>query len=324
MPAILTHDFFGKSVADDAAKLLGFVTEDERCAFLLGNQGPDPLFYLCIDPLMSKWEPLGNVMHSARPARLLLAMHEAAERLEGTERMTARAYVAGFTCHYLLDRAVHPLVYHWQFGLTKAGVPGLDESSQKYVHAEIERDLDEAVLWGVEHKTIHEYKPYEEVLRASGRVLAAVDKVYFYVSLWAYGRAIDPRTFSTAVREFRLTQRVFYSAHSVKTRAIADAERLVRGGGHSLVGAMAHRVRAEATSDFDNREHRAWENPFTHEVREASFEDLFEEARACVLPTLDAMFSGDFDKKASAELTGGLNFEGEPVDPDGSFEWQGL
>ena len=42
MPAILTHDFFGKCVADDAAKLLGFVTEDERCAFLLGNQGPDP------------------------------------------------------------------------------------------------------------------------------------------------------------------------------------------------------------------------------------------------------------------------------------------
>lgn len=323
MPAILTHDFFGKSVADDAAKLLGFVTEDERCAFLLGNQGPDPLFYLCVDPLMSKWEPLGNVMHSARPARLLLAMHEAAERLEGAERMTARAYVAGFACHYLLDRAVHPFVYYWQLGLTKAGVPGLDASSQKYVHAEIERDLDEAVLWGVEHKTIREYRPYEEVLRASGRVLAAVDKVYFYVSLWAYGRAIDPRTFSTAVHEFRLTQRVFYSSHGVKTRAIADAERLVRGG-HSLVGAMAHRVRAEATSDFDNRERRAWENPFTHEVREASFADLFEEARACVLPALGAMFSGDFDRKAAAELTGGLNFEGEPVDPDGGFDWQGL
>ena len=84
---------------------------------------------------------------------------------------------------------------------------------------------------------------------------------------------------------------------------------------------MAHRVRAEATSDFDNRERRAWENPFTHEVREVSFADLFEEARACVLPALGAMFSGDFDRKAAAELTGGLNFEGEPVDPDGGFGW---
>ena len=126
------------------------------------------------------------------------------------------------------------------------------------------------------------------------------------------------------MHEFRLTQRVFYSAQGVKARAIADAERLVRGGGHSLVGAMAHRVRAEATSDFDNRERRAWENPFTHEVREVSFADLFEEARACVLPALGAMFSGDFDRKAAAELTGGLNFEGEPVDPDGNFDWQGL
>jgi hypothetical protein len=165
MPAILTHDFFGKSVFDDVSKLLGFATEDERCAFLLGNQGPDPLFYLCIDPLMHKWEPLGNAMHSARPSRLLVAMHEAAERLEGADRMAARAYVAGFACHYLLDRSVHPLVYHWQYGLTKAGVAGLGPESEQVVHAEVERDLDEAVLWGAEHKTIREYRPYEEVLR---------------------------------------------------------------------------------------------------------------------------------------------------------------
>lgn len=321
MPAILTHDFFGKSVFDDVSKLLGFATEDERCAFLLGNQGPDPLFYLCIDPLMHKWEPLGNAMHSARPSRLLVAMHEAAERLEGADRMAARAYVAGFACHYLLDRSVHPLVYHWQYGLTKAGVAGLGPESEQVVHAEVERDLDEAVLWGAEHKTIREYRPYEEVLRASNGALSAVDKVYFYVTLWAYGRAVDPRTFSTAVHEFRLVQHVFYSSHGAKTKAISAIERAARGGGHSLVGAMAHRVRAEASSDFDNRGHGVWENPFTHEETTASFEDLFEAARACVLPALDAMFSGEFGISEAAELTGGLNFEGEPVDPDGEFGW---
>lgn len=320
MPAILTHDFFGKSVADDVSKLLSFSTEDERRAFLLGNQGPDPLFYLCIDPLMHKWEPLGNVMHSARPARLVCAMHEAAERLEGSDRAAARAYVAGFYCHYLLDRAVHPLVYHWQEGLTRAGVPGLGPESAQCVHAEVERDLDEAVLFGAEGRTVAEYRPYEEVLHASGRVLSAVDKLYFYAALWAYGRAIDPRTFSTAVREFRFCQRALYSPSGRKVALVGAAERLA-GGGHSLVAALSHRSRPEAASDFDNRGHEAWENPFTHAVSSASFQDLFEGARSEVLPFIDEAFSAGFDEPASSALTGDLNFEGEPSAPDADFDW---
>ena len=149
MPAILTHDLFGRDVMDDASDLLGFRTRDEKDAFLLGNQGPDPLFYLVIDPLMRKWSPLGNVMHAARPARLLVAMREAAERLEGRERRLARAYVAGFACHWQLDSTIHPFVYHWQNGICSAGVPGLDEGAASRVHAEIERDLDEMVLFSV-------------------------------------------------------------------------------------------------------------------------------------------------------------------------------
>ncbi|MDO4848773.1 MAG: hypothetical protein Q4B45_03245 [Coriobacteriia bacterium] len=322
MPAILTHDFFGKSVEDDVSQLLGFTTEDERRAFLLGNQGPDPLFFLCIDPLMGKWEPLGNVMHESRPARLVFAMREAAERLEGIDRMVARAYVAGFVCHYLLDRSVHPLVYHWQEGLTSAGVEGLGPESASVVHAEIERDIDEAVLWGTEHKTIREYRPYAEVLRASSRVLAAVDKVYFYVALWAYGRAIDPRTFSTAVHEFRLVQRAFYSPGGKKAAVMALIERRVSAHGHSRVAAMAHRVRAEAVSDFDNRWHGPWTNPFTGDASTESFADLFESARACVLPALAEVFSCGFDEAASEELTGNLNFEGAPASPDGPVGWK--
>lgn len=313
MPAIMTHDFFGRGVADDVAKLMSFTTEDERRAFLLGNQGPDPLFYLCIDPLMHKWEPLGNVMHHQKSARLILAMREAAERLEGRDRMCARAYVAGFVCHYLLDSAVHPLVYFWQDGLTHAGVDGLGPESGQVVHAEVERDLDEAVLYAATGLTVAEYKPYAEVLRASGRVLQAVDKVYFYVALWTYGKAIDPRTFSTAVKEFRLVQRVFYSASGKKTRVLAGIERLARSGGHSLLGAMSHRARASAESDFDNRVHASWENPFTHEPSTASFEDLYEAARARVLPAVAEVFSADFDEAAAHELTGDLNFEGDPA-----------
>ena len=321
MPAILTHDLFGRDVIDDAADIVGFGSVDERDAFLLGNQGPDPLFYLVIDPLMHKWSPLGNVMHDSRPALLMLAMHGAADRLEGRERRIARAYVAGFACHWLLDSTMHPFVYYWQNGLTGAGVPGLDESAASRVHAEIERDLDEMALFSLTGQTVETYQPHDRVLTASRAVLAAVDKIYFYVALWAYGRAIDPRTFSTAVHEFRLAQHAFDSSTGRKRAVLAAVERLATREPFSLVRSMSHRARAEATSDFDNRAHLAWENPFTHEKSEKDFWDLWADARSRVPGTVEALFSDGFDLPAARELTGDVNFEGATSAPDAPFAW---
>ena len=114
MPAIVTHDLFGRAVADDVADLMNFRSVDERDAYLLGNQGPDPLFYLVAHPLMAKWSKLGNTMHDASPAPLLVAMREAADQLEGRERGIARAYEPlGTGLHHaplcvLLAKRPHP------------------------------------------------------------------------------------------------------------------------------------------------------------------------------------------------------------------------
>lgn len=322
MPAILTHHLFGEGVIDDALDLLGLRTADEKDAFLLGNQGPDPLFYLFADPLMKKWLPLGHVMHDARPAALLSALREACERIEGRGRTIAKAYVAGFVCHWLLDSSMHPYIYCWQNGLCAAGVPGLDERDASKVHAEIERDLDETVLYSLVGQTVERYRPHERVLRASRSVLAVVDKVYFYVALWAYGRPIDPRTFSTAVREFRLVQTALDSPTGRKRALLGAAERAFARTPYSLAYAMSHRVRAESASAFDNREGRAWENPFTGERSTASFWDIYEDAQSRVLGTLDELFSPGFDRAAARELTGDVNFEGAVSAPDASFAWE--
>lgn len=321
MPAILTHDLFGRGVLEDASRLLSLRSVEERDAFLLGNQGPDPLFYLRVDPLMHKWSPLGNAMHETSPARLLLAMREAAWRLDGRERQLARAYVAGFACHWLLDSTVHPLVYYWQRGLTAAGVPGLDASAGSRVHAEVERDLDEAVLYRLTGRTVERWVPHERTLATSRAVLAAVDKVYFYVALWVFGRAIDPRTFSTAVHEFRLVQRVFDSPRGEKRRVLGTLERVLTRQPFSLVCSMSHRARASEVSDFDNRDHLAWENPHTHERSTASFWDLFDAARARALPVIDELINGAPDLAAARRLTADLNFEGAVTEPVGASGW---
>ena len=45
---IITHDFFGRDVYDALFQTIGG-SRDEADAFLLGNQGPDPLFYAVAD-----------------------------------------------------------------------------------------------------------------------------------------------------------------------------------------------------------------------------------------------------------------------------------
>ena len=142
MPAIMTHDFFGKDVYDECFSTIG-MTADERDAFLLGNQGPDPLFYTLIDPALKDFRNVGDVMHHERPTSLICAMRLAYEALDSSDRASGRAYALGFLCHYLLDSAMHPLVYAEQYAFCDAGVEGLDRSAGSYVHAEIERDFDE-------------------------------------------------------------------------------------------------------------------------------------------------------------------------------------
>ena len=170
MPALLAHDFFAQDAFGSAIQTVSLYTPDERDAFLLGSQGPDPLFYLLLPPL-EEFRKLGNLMHSEGPSSLLVAMRMAVDGLDEEDQPIGRAYLAGFVCHYLLDRAIHPLVGFWERGICQAGVLDLDATDSSAVHAEVERDFDEMVLYKKRNQTILAYRPYEEVLRARDEVL---------------------------------------------------------------------------------------------------------------------------------------------------------
>lgn len=317
MPAILTHDFFGRDAEELVSAQVNLISKDAHDAFMLGCQGPDPLFYLVVDPHIRTSCRVGDLMHAESPAKLLLALHDALSMCTRSELPVARAYAAGFVCHYLLDSAAHPLVFAQERAVCAAGVDGLDESDHSIVHAEIERDLDEMVLYTKLHETIATYRPYVNVLRASDATLSIIDKLYFYMSLWTYSRTLQMDTYTHAVRSFRLVQRAFWSPTGKLTNAIAVPDRLVRHTRYSLAKAMSHRVRAQESSPFANHEHRPWVHPGTGETSTESFWDLYEEALGQVFDALAAFFAQDFDREAALALThGGQNFCGDPVPYD--------
>ena len=314
MPAVITHDLFGKDAYADVSALLRFSSFDQHDAFLLGNQGPDPLFFLLLDPTFPAENRVGDLMHDERPAHLVCALRDSLSMLSERERPVGEAYAAGFLCHYLLDCTTHPLIIAEQRSICSAGVEGLDESDGGEVHAEIEREIDEMVLFTKTGKTVADWRPYRETLAASEEVLAVIDKMYFYTVMWTYSMMLDLDTYTRSVHCFRNYLRLIWSKGGAKRKFIGRLEKPLFHKRYSLVEAMSHRVRAERTSAFDNADHRVWEHPYNQSSSTESFWDLYEEALDKVFDVQTSFFAKGFDLRDAVALTGSVNFSGEVVD----------
>ena len=160
MPALITHHLFGEESIDRLPQ--GVITSDEeRIAFILGNQGPDPFFFSHSDTACFRLHAAGagraSVAHVSPvrvPARRRVA--SAAAR-----RQLGRAFALGLLSHYVLDRNAHPFVYEQQFGIVESDSELEDSSSQ--VHAVIESDLDVLMLQlNRDGATVDDYPPAGE------------------------------------------------------------------------------------------------------------------------------------------------------------------
>ena len=127
-----------------------------------------------------------------------------------------------------------------------------------------------------------------------------------------FGKIIPRNAFGDSVRCFRLVQHLFHSGSGVKREAIARIEELVRP--YSFYRAMSHRAILAETCAYDNREHAAWENPFTHEKSADSFWGRYEKAQQR-FDEVSPLFDADgFTAEAARAITRDLNFSGEPVE----------
>ena len=311
MPAIITHDAFGQDAYARQYAEIGS-TKDEVEAFLLGNQGPDPLFYSVANPLLAPVHKLGSLMHHDKPTEVIAAFKQAVDALDEDDRSIGRAYALGFLGHYVLDSTMHPLVYFHEYALCDAGEPGLSRDDGNEVHAVIESEYDEMVLTAKRGETVATFNPAVNILKGSDHMLSIVSTMYANVVFSAYGKIIPIRAFGDAVKCFRLVQHLFHSSTGIKREAIASIEELVRP--YSFYRAMSHRAILADTCAYDNREHATWENPFTGEQSTDSFWDRYEHASARFDEARKAFDEDGFDLAAARKITGDLNFSGDPVE----------
>ena len=308
MPALITHDMFGHDIHEKIAETIGSGRE-EVLAFLLGNQGPDPLFYAIASPRLRGLAALGHRMHAENPEALIAAFRQAASLLSVTEVITGRAYVLGFLCHYALDSVLHPLVYAQLYELCDAGIEGLSRDDAGEVHAVIESELDELVLSVRRRTTIAAFHPAKQILLATPRVERIVSHLYANATRLAYGIKIPLDGYAQTLHLYRRALKLLYSPRNIKRTVVVAVEERFRP--YSFYRAMSMRNLHLEESDFDNHEHRPWENPFTHEVSTDSFWDLYDKAQKLAIAGIELIDVAEFEREILISLTGNRNFSGE-------------
>ena len=261
MPALITHDTFGRDVYDRRHSFIGG-TRDEADAFLLGNQGPDfLLFYSVLSPRLHAVHRLGNRMHNEKPSELLEAFKQSLFVLkEGEQGHSGVPMRWAFSAIICWTPPCTPSCSSRSTRHATQCEPGLDRSHGSEVHGVIESEFDELVLYTKRGETIATFDPSREVLKASDHVLAVVSKMYAYVALTLFGIFIPANAFGSSVEAVPPGAGVLlFAQKGIKRDVVARIEEVVRP--HSFYRAMSHRCVALEESMFDNREHALWKGP---------------------------------------------------------------
>lgn len=306
MPALITHHIFGEDVV--GALPAGMVdTEEELLAFLLGNQGPDPLFARAttLPATARACRRLAGKIQGEHTTRAFMAVRDGVSHLPVPDERVGRAFSFGLLAHFALDCTAHPFVIGQVRALAEAD-PTL-APARREVHALIESDLDSWILWEKRRATVRE-RPAASNLMRTERVERVAGALFSQMALSVYGIAIGAREYAGCVRDYELVYRAVDPAGSVHARALGAAERLAHG--RSFAQALAHYVRRDGECPAANLERRAWRDPFTGAVRHESFADLFDEATLLYPRLAEAFARGD--EKLLRALVAGRNYGGRP------------
>ena len=267
MPALATHRLVGERLIQH-----GRVPSCVRAwpsAFLVGCQGPDPLFFRfrAAPTAIVRTVRAGSALHRRYPAEVLerlVALGEAA----GDD---ALAFALGMACHYAVDRTAHPLVYATQHALSQDD-PALALAPHE-THACIEADLDVYLLHAWDDKSLDDVE-LSDMLDLDERQTTIAGAMVARAASDVVGLKLTNTDYPRALADMRTLYKINEPYGRPTTRAIARVERLART--HSMIAALSHRDFSEAGRTWANLKRHAWVDPRTHEERTESFEDLLD------------------------------------------------
>lgn len=311
MPALITHHLFGEESIDRLpAGIIG--SDDERMAFLIANQGPDPFFFRVRTPHIVECMSLAHAMHRCRISPQFAALRDGVSHLQRHDAQIGRAFALGMLSHYVLDRNAHPFVYAQQWGIQE--VDETLENAGSQVHAIIESDLDVLMLQIKRDGATTADCPPESELVSTARINKVAGALMSHVALSVFELLVGAIEYGGAVADMKLVYKLVEPSGAPISQMLGRLEGSFRG--QSLLASLAHRVTAEPPLRAGNMGHIEWENPFTRQVSHESFPEVFDRALDDYAQAAAAFVDG----VPMEEVTGRVNYSGRPLTDDEELE----
>ena len=308
MPALITHHLFGEEAVQ---RIPHEITGDalEYTAFILGNQGPDPLFFRFRSANAPVAHLVGQRMHAGRMSAAFTMLRDGVSRLPQADAGIGRAFALGLLAHYALDRTAHPFVYQQQQGILQA-----DRSLARCggeVHAIIESDIDVYMLQLKRNGATAADCPPAAEIATGERINRVAGALMSYMASFAYGIEMSGRAYGGAVADMQLVYRMIEPAGSPVSAGLGGVERIARGG-RSMLQALAHPVTTETPAGAVNLARKPWKDPFTHVERTDDFAQTFGRALDYYEQAAHRFIAGG----DMAQVTEHVNYSGRPLGED--------
>ncbi|WP_070120371.1 zinc dependent phospholipase C family protein [Bacillus marinisedimentorum] len=268
MPNVWTHILFGNRTAEEG----GFKPAgQEKTAYQLGCQGPDPFFYHRFFPWQKDGAAvIGDRIHHKYCGSFLMDMIEDGMKTD----ILTKAYIGGFVTHHILDRTAHPYINY------RAGTEGNR-------HQKLEIIIDTLLM--KRYRKIETYKTpvYKEIDLGPDlypeieELLAKLIEFYFPEE----HSQLRSGYINDSYRDMIRALKVLYDPSGIKNR---------------LLGKMIEPFSYQKDlpeGDFLNEKKKEWIHPAAEEeTYTASFEELMEHAEeeaSRILKVIQLYWLGD-------------------------------
>lgn len=276
MPDIITHILFGCDMVDNLKKnRWKGIIQSNKNLFLLGCQGPDIFLYNDFLPwIKNKRGPkIGELMHSNQTGDFFVkGVKYIKDNLKDSEDFEMLfVYLAGFMCHFALDRNAHPFVFHFTGEYDK---DRNETHKYKGFHKRLEQAIDVILLSEKKNIKAYKYTVHKKIDVGTSLPKVIID-FYDYIFRELFNFEINSDVANDSYKDIKKVFRVLYDPIGYKKGLLAFLDLFVKD--KINYKDMVYPKKIDNTLDYLNKEHVKWVHPcdkneeFTH-----SFYDLYD------------------------------------------------
>lgn len=288
MPDIITHYIFGLDTAHNIKNTALYpILKENRDLFLIGLQGPDPIYYHHLRKKDHK-AYVASKMHTEKTGDFLVSALCQIKKYElnSPEFCQGLSYLSGFICHYILDSMAHPYIYYLG-GRYVEDAP----DTRKYMglHKKVELAID-TILYQERFATkSSHFKIHKNILKNISIpkcILTMFDETLFL----NYGINGGGTIFKESYDDIRTYYKMTYDRFGTKKAMASLVTPLLPKSTTPLVSTFSYYNCLNEDFDYMNKNKRVWLHPVTGNVYTFSFYDILRNANKKSTSLLQAAY----------------------------------